>query len=82
MYVVVFKQHGALNCEQRLFGPYASYEDAVDALCNGDVPRLYGQGGRPWPSDERNDNGHRYVQALEWTLSAHLDGQPLREPAL
>jgi len=83
MYVVVFKQHGALNCEQRIFGLYTSYSAAEEALCNGDVPRLYGQGGRQWPDDhDGRDNGHRYIQPLEWTLTAHLVGQPVREEAL
>ena len=65
-WIIVFKQHGALNCEQQFFGPFAQYSDAEAALCDGRVPTLYGQGGRPWPKDigDECSNGHRYVQQL------------------
>ena len=73
--IVVFKQHGALNCETQHFGPFADYEDAMEALTDGRVPLLYGQGGRPWPNptpdsmgaherSERGDNGFRYITEL------------------
>lgn len=76
MFVVIFKQHGALNCEQQVFGPFADYLDAEDALSDGSIPLLYGQGGAPWPADDRPPcpgdgpiqrptNGHRYIQPLE-----------------
>lgn len=73
MYIVVFKQHGALNCEQQYYGPFTDYMDAEDALSDGRVPLLYGQGGREWPEDERptcpgdgerQQNGHRFVTEL------------------
>jgi hypothetical protein len=71
-YIIVFKQHGALNCEQVFYGPFADYMAAENALSDGTVPCLYGQGGRAWPDGFRNregellrqDNGHRYVQEL------------------
>lgn len=71
MFVVIFKQHGALNCEQQVFGPFADYLDAEDALSNGAIPCLYGQGGVAWPDAVSNGdepyvaNGHRYIQPLE-----------------
>lgn len=65
MFVIMFKQHGALNCEQEVFGPFADYMDAEDALSDGRVPLLYGQGKRAWPSDyDGRDNGHRFIQEL------------------
>lgn len=50
MYVVKFKQHGDLNCQEMLFGPFTEALAAEDAL--GWLPMLYGQGGREWPSHE------------------------------
>jgi hypothetical protein len=68
MFVIVFKQHGALNCEQVIYGPFADYMDAEDALGNGSVPLLYGQGGRDWPEPgedgELEENGHRFIEEL------------------
>lgn len=55
MYVIMFKQHGDLNCEQAVYGPFADYMDAEDALGDGRVPLLYGQGGREWPDDMAPD---------------------------
>lgn len=78
MFVVIFKQHGALNCEQRIFGPFDNYLDAEEALTNGSTPLLYGQGACEWPSeaDEYNraqDNpGHRYIHELEWVNGCAL----------
>jgi hypothetical protein len=71
MFVIIFKQHGALNCEQHVFGPFDLYTDAEDALCDGSVPLLYGQGGRAWPAgtgegQALDHDGHRYIQELEW----------------
>lgn len=66
MFVIVFKQHGSLNCEQRIYGPFSDYMDAEDALSDGRVPLLFGQGGRNWPdnADRQVDDGHRYIQEL------------------
>lgn len=69
-YIIVFKQHGGLNCEQRFFGPFADYLDAEDALGDGRVPLLYGQGDCQWPDDLTGDDvrersGHRYITELE-----------------
>jgi hypothetical protein len=65
MYVIIFKQHGKLNCEQRVYGPFVDYMDAEEALTDGRVPCLYGQGGRTWPRGEEGErNGHRYIQGL------------------
>jgi hypothetical protein len=63
-YIIIFKQHGALNCEQVFYGPYADYTAADLALCDGSVPCLYGQGGRPRPEGCMEQNGHRYIQPL------------------
>lgn len=71
MFIIVFKQHGALNIETQYFGPYADYMAAEDALTDGTVPLLYGQGGREWPVDTDEysatvaDNGHRFIAKLE-----------------
>lgn len=68
MFVIVFKQHGALNCEQRIIGPFQDYLDAEDALSDGRVPLLYGQGGQPFPmgwDPNQKKSGHRYIQPLE-----------------
>jgi hypothetical protein len=64
--VVVLKQHGALHCEQQIFGPFADYMDAEEALTDGRVPLLYGQGGRAWPenADQSRTNGHRFIVSL------------------
>lgn len=68
MYVIVMRQHGDLNCEQVIYGPFVDYMDAEDALSDGRVPLLYGQGGRPWPEGEELErNGHRYTQELTKT---------------
>lgn len=65
MYVIVMRQHGDLNCEQVIYGPFADYMDAEDALGDGRVPCLYGQGDRAWPEGEELErNGHRYTQKL------------------
>jgi hypothetical protein len=73
MFVVIFKQHGALNSEQEVFGPFDCYVDAEDALVNSSVPLLYGQGGRKWPDHEMAaearegaSDGYRYIQELTW----------------
>lgn len=70
MYIIVFKQHGDFNCEQRFIGPFTDYLDAEEALTDGRVPLLYGQGRRAWPDDghgeplELERNGHRYIVEL------------------
>lgn len=63
MFVIIFKQHGALNCEQRIFGPFDSYLDAEDALSNGSVPTLHGAEGHDSLCER---NGYRYIHELEW----------------
>lgn len=73
MFVIVFKQHGTLNIETRYFGPYTDYTAAEDALCDGTVPLLYGQGGREWPANKPDeysatmcgDSGYRFIAKLE-----------------
>jgi hypothetical protein len=77
MFVVILKQHGALNCERRIFGPFDNYLDAEEALTDGSIPLLYGQGGCEWePFGEQTErpesNGHRYIHELEW-----VNGCPL-----
>ncbi len=66
MFVVKFKQHGDLNIQERSFGPFRDYLDAEDALGNGAIPLLYGQGGRPWPKawEDRPTDGHRFIIEL------------------
>lgn len=59
MFVVKFKQHGALNCEEQLFGPFADYMEAEDALAW--LPMLYGQGGREWPKNDNGFDGERTI---------------------
>lgn len=69
MFIIVFKQHGALNCETEYYGPFADYMDAEEALVDGRVPLLYGQGGREWPEDinsyaDSYRSGHRFINEL------------------
>jgi hypothetical protein len=73
MFVIVFKQHGAPNCETQIFGPFDNYLDAEDALTNGAVPCLYGQGDCAEPTEpaefakrHHGPSGHRFIQKLEW----------------
>ena len=65
MFIIIMKQHGDLNCEQKVYGPYADYMDAEDALGDGTVPLLYGQGGLAMPKHYVGLDGHRYIQELE-----------------
>jgi len=65
-FIIVMKQHGALKIDTQFFGPYATFDEAYDAL--GTVPTLYGQGGRAWPADLDDiqpDDGFRYIAELE-----------------
>lgn len=68
MFVIKMKQHGALNCEEVLYGPFPDYMAAEDALGDGSVPLLYGQGGRDWPEPsadgEPEADGHRCIVEL------------------
>jgi len=63
-YIIVMKQHGALNCETKFFGPYADHETAYDALTDGTVPSLLTLDQREARGIERDD-GHRYIAELE-----------------
>jgi hypothetical protein len=71
MFVVIFKQHGALNCEQEVYGPFDSYLDAEDACANCVVPPLYKAAQRDELGIE-HDNGHRYIQELQWVKGCVL----------
>jgi hypothetical protein len=66
MYVIIFKQHGWLNCEQQVYGPFDSYADAEEAFANGNTPRLSTWAEREEVGEPVPDNGHKYIQELNW----------------
>jgi hypothetical protein len=63
MYIIVFKQHGALHCETQYFGPYADFDTAYDAMCECRIPPLYSLEQREELGIGRDD-GYRFLQEL------------------
>jgi hypothetical protein len=64
MFIIVMRQHGALNCETKYFGPYADHDTAYDALSDGSIPSLYKLAELEARGIERA-NGHRFIAELE-----------------
>lgn len=62
-HIVVMKQHGALNCEAKYYGPFPTFDEAYEAMCDGRIPSLF-------TSEFCEDcnlprDGYRFLQELE-----------------
>ena len=59
MHIVVYRPHNSLMCETKSIGPFGTWDEAYDYLCN--MPAL----GQYIPDGTLNNPGVKFVDRLE-----------------